>query len=206
MRIDGIFLPDVPVLSAALSDDLVLVVQRSGLLVQSYQNLTSTYYAIAGEIKIPGINLPTVRIATSQPTDELVLIVENSGLAVKQIGFNAPVMSDGSKIAVPGIGIPSVRFSGTIDGDEYVLAVRANNLCLIPIPSSFSAGALPTAGQTFYASLKTSLVPEVGTGGPTLSRATAAWRFNDIGLLRQIPSGCAEFGVGTAGDKFSRGI
>lgn len=54
MRIDGIFLPDVPVLSAALSDDLVLVVQRSGLLVQSYQNLTSTYYAIAGEIKIPG--------------------------------------------------------------------------------------------------------------------------------------------------------
>lgn len=194
MRIDGIFLPDVPVLSAALSDDLVLVVQRSGLLVQSYQNLTSTYYAIAGEIKIPGINLPTVRIATSQPTDELVLIVENSGLAVKQIGFNAPVMSDGSKIAVPGIGIPSVRFSGTIDGDEYVLAVRANNLCLIPIPSSFSAGALPTAGQTFYASLKTSLVPEVGTGGPTWSRATAAWRFNDIGLLRQIPSGCAEFG------------
>ena len=194
MRIDGIFLPDVPVLSAALSDDLVLVVQRSGLLVQSYQNLTSTYYAIAGEIKIPGINLPTVRIATSQPTDELVLIVENSGLAVKQIGFNAPVMSDGSKIAVPGIGIPSVRFSGTIDGDEYVLAVRANNLCLIPIPSSFSAGALPTAGQTFYASLKTSLVPEVGTGGPTWSRATAAWRFNDQGYLRQIPSGCAEFG------------
>ena len=117
MRIDGIFLPDVPVLGAALSDDLVLVVQRGGLLVQSYQNLTNTYYAIAGEIKIPGINLPTVRIATSQPTDELVLIVENSGLAVKQIGFNAPVMSDGSKIAVPGIGIPSVRFSGTIDGD-----------------------------------------------------------------------------------------
>lgn len=214
MRIDGISLPDVPVMSAALSDDLVLVVQRSGLLVQSYQNLTSTYYAIAGEIKIPGINLPTVQIATSQPTDELVLIVENSALAVKQVGFNAPVMSDGSKIAVPGIGIPSVRFSGTIDGDEYVLAVRANNLCLIPIPSSFSAGALPTAGQTFYASLKTSLVPEVGTGGPTWSRATAAWRFNDIGVLRQIPSGCAEFGgarlvvntVRTKSEDFSNAI
>ena len=54
--------------------------------------------------------------------------------------------------------------------------------------------SLPVTGQTFYASLKTSLVPEVGMGGPTWSRATAAWRFNDIGLLRQIPSGCAEFG------------
>lgn len=54
--------------------------------------------------------------------------------------------------------------------------------------------SLPVTGQTFYASLKNSLVPEVGTGGPTWSRATTAWRFNDIGLLRQIPSGCAEFG------------
>ena len=54
--------------------------------------------------------------------------------------------------------------------------------------------SLPATGQTFYASLKTSLVPEVGTGGPTWSRATAAWRFNDQGYLRQIPSGCAEFG------------
>ena len=53
--------------------------------------------------------------------------------------------------------------------------------------------SLPTTGQTFYASLKTSLVPEVGTGGPTWSRATTAWRFNDMGVLRQIPSGCAEF-------------
>jgi len=40
MRIDGISLPDVPVMSAALSDDLVLVVRRSGLRVQSYNNLT----------------------------------------------------------------------------------------------------------------------------------------------------------------------
>ena len=54
--------------------------------------------------------------------------------------------------------------------------------------------SLPATGQTFYASLKTSLVPEVGTGGPTWSRATNAWRFNDLGYLRQIPSGCAEFG------------
>ena len=54
--------------------------------------------------------------------------------------------------------------------------------------------SLPVTGQTFYASLKTSLVPEVGTGGPTWSRATTAWRFNEIGLLRQIPNGCAEFG------------
>lgn len=54
--------------------------------------------------------------------------------------------------------------------------------------------SLPATGQTFYASLKTSMVPEVGTGGPTWSRATTAWRFNDMGYLRQIPSGCAEFG------------
>ena len=54
--------------------------------------------------------------------------------------------------------------------------------------------SLPATGQTFYASLKTSLVPEVCTGGPSWSRATAAWRFNDIGYLQQIPSGCAEFG------------
>jgi hypothetical protein len=54
--------------------------------------------------------------------------------------------------------------------------------------------SLPVIGQTFYASLKTSLVPEVGTSAPTWSRATAAWRFNDQGYLRQIPSGCAEFG------------
>lgn len=54
--------------------------------------------------------------------------------------------------------------------------------------------SLPVIGQTFYASLKTSLVPEVGTGAPTWSRATAAWRFNDQGYLRQIPSECAEFG------------
>jgi len=63
MRIDGIFLPDVPVLSAALSDDLVLVVQRSGLLVQSYQNLTSTYYAIFPE-RLMGMSMywPCARI------------------------------------------------------------------------------------------------------------------------------------------------
>ena len=53
--------------------------------------------------------------------------------------------------------------------------------------------SLPATGQTFYASLKTSLVPEVGTGGPTWSRSTAAWRLNEQGYLRQIPSGCAEF-------------
>ena len=54
--------------------------------------------------------------------------------------------------------------------------------------------SLPATGQTFYASLKTSLVPEVGTGGPTWSRATEAWRFNDRGYLRKLPSECAEFG------------
>lgn len=194
MRIDGILLPDVPVMASAAADDFVLVVQKNGLKLQSYQNLTSTYYAVSGALKVPGVSLPWVQIAESQPTDELVLIVENNALAVKQVGFAAPTMAAGASIDVDGIGVPSVRFSGTIDGDEYVLAVRENRLCLIPIPSSFSAGALPTAGQTFYASLKTSLVPDVGTGGPTWSRATKAWGFNELGYLEELASGCAFFG------------
>lgn len=153
MRIEGIDLSDVPIMASAISDDLVLVVQQNRLRLQSYQNLTSTYYAISGELKIAGISLPSVPVATSQPTDELVLIVENNGLAMKQIGFSAPVMAVGSSIEVEGIGISSVRFSGTIDGDEYVVALRSNQLCLIPIPASFSAGALPTAGRTMLAKL-----------------------------------------------------
>ncbi len=52
---------------------------------------------------------------------------------------------------------------------------------------------LPPAGRTFLTS-KSSLILEEGTGGPTWSRATEAWRFNDQGYLRKLPSGCAEFG------------
>ncbi|MBK7179644.1 MAG: hypothetical protein IPH82_21105 [Chloroflexi bacterium] len=54
--------------------------------------------------------------------------------------------------------------------------------------------SLPITGQTFYAPLKTSLVPEVGTGGPTWSRATKAWGFNERGYLEELASGCAFFG------------
>jgi hypothetical protein len=37
-------------------------------------------------------------------------------------------------------------------------------------------------------------VPEVGTGGPTWSRATKAWGFNELGYLEELASGCAFFG------------
>ena len=194
MKIEGINLADVPVMSSANADDLALIVQQNGLRLQSYQNLTSTYYPISGSLKVPGVTLPLVQIATAQPTDELVLIVENNGLAVKQIGFAAPTMAVGSSIEVEGIALPSVRFSGTIDGDEYVIAVRENKLCLIPIPNSFSAGALPTAGRTMLANLTSSLILDEGTGGPTWSRATKAWGFNELGYLEELASGCAFFG------------
>lgn len=52
---------------------------------------------------------------------------------------------------------------------------------------------LPSTGLTFLTS-RSSLILDEGTGGPTWSRATEAWRFNDQGYLWKIPSGCAEFG------------
>lgn len=192
MRIDGIAIADVPIMASASADDLALIVQTNRLRLQSYQNLTSTYQAISGSFQVPGVSLPSVPVATSSPTDELVLIVENNGLAVKQIGFAAPSMAVGSSIVVEGIGLPSVRFSGIIDGDEYVLAMRSNQLCLIPIPASFSAGELPTFGRTFITS-DSSLILEEGAGDATWSRPSAAWRFNELGLLRDVPSGCATF-------------
>ncbi len=56
------------------------------------------------------------------------------------------------------------------------------------------AGILPLTGRTFLAKLKSSLILDEGAGGPTWSRATEVWRFNDQGYLRKIPRDCAEFG------------
>lgn len=47
---------------------------------------------------------------------------------------------------------------------------------------------------TLYAPLKSSLKLSKGVGNPTWSRATAAWRFNELGNLQQIPFGCVDFG------------
>ena len=46
---------------------------------------------------------------------------------------------------------------------------------------------------TMQAPLETSLVLRKGTGAPTYSRTTAAWRFNELGYLENIDTGCAVF-------------
>lgn len=58
-----------------------------------------------------------------------------------------------------------------------------------------SGGAvLPPTGRTMLANLKSSLILDEGTGGPTWSRATKAWGFNELGYLEELASGCAFFG------------
>ncbi len=53
---------------------------------------------------------------------------------------------------------------------------------------------LPPTGRTMLANLTSSLILDEGTGGPTWSRATKAWRFNELGYLEELASGCAAFG------------
>ena len=53
---------------------------------------------------------------------------------------------------------------------------------------------LPSAGLTMLAKLTSSLILDEGTGGPTWSRATKAWGFNELGYLEELASGCAFFG------------
>ena len=53
---------------------------------------------------------------------------------------------------------------------------------------------LPPVGRTMLANLKSSLILDEGTGGPTWSRATKAWGFNELGYLEDLASGCAFFG------------
>ena len=53
---------------------------------------------------------------------------------------------------------------------------------------------LPSAGRTMLAKLTSSLILDEGTGGPTWSRATKAWGFNELGYLEELASGCAFFG------------
>ncbi len=55
-------------------------------------------------------------------------------------------------------------------------------------------GGLPSFGRTLLAELTSSLILDEGTGGPTWSRATKAWGFNELGYLEEIASGCAVFG------------
>jgi hypothetical protein len=55
-------------------------------------------------------------------------------------------------------------------------------------------GGLPSFGRTLLANLTSSLLLDEGTGGPTWSRATKAWGFNELGYLEELASGCAFFG------------
>ena len=72
-------------------------------------------------------------------------------------------------------------------------------------------GGLPSFGRTLLAKLTSSLILDEGTGGPTWSRATKAWGFNELGYLEELASGCAFFGgarlvrntVRTASEDFS---
>jgi hypothetical protein len=73
---------------------------------------------------------------------------------------------------------------------------------------------LPPAGRTMLANLKSSLILDEGTGGPTWSRATKAWGFNELGYLMELASGCAFFGgarlvrnrLGGNSDNYSSGV
>ena len=67
------------------------------------------------------------------------------------------------------------------------------------IPHLLRAGGgggavLPPTGRTMLANLTSSLILDEGTGGPTWSRPTKAWRFNERGYLEEIASGCTVFG------------
>ena len=53
---------------------------------------------------------------------------------------------------------------------------------------------LPRKGRTMLAKLMSSLILDEGTGGPTWSRDTKAWGFNELGYLEELASGCAFFG------------
>lgn len=53
---------------------------------------------------------------------------------------------------------------------------------------------LPPTGRTMLANLTSSLILDEGTGGPTWSRPTKAWGFNELGYLEELASGCAFFG------------
>jgi len=78
--------------------------------------------------------------------------------------------------------------------------------------SSGTGGLLNSS--TFFAPLKTSLILQRGTGGPTWSRATKAWGFNELGYLEELASGCAFFGgarlvrntVRTTSEDFSNAV
>lgn len=52
---------------------------------------------------------------------------------------------------------------------------------------------LPPTGRTLLANLTSSLILDEGTGAPTWSRPSAAWRFNELGLFIDVPSECATF-------------
>jgi len=87
------------------------------------------------------------------------------------------------------------------------------------IPHLLRAGGgggavLPPAGRTMLANLTSSLILDEGTGGPTWSRATKAWGFNELGYLEELASGCAFFGgarlvrnrLGGNSDNYSSGV
>lgn len=75
------------------------------------------------------------------------------------------------------------KSSGGYKGISWVDATEASVYNLINTPACI-----------LYAPLKSSLKLSKGVGDPTWSRTTAAWRFNELGSLQQIPSGCADFG------------
>lgn len=59
---------------------------------------------------------------------------------------------------------------------------------------SADLGAKLLQTAIFRANLTSSLEPSVGAGGPTFSRNTKAWGFNELGYLEELASGCAFFG------------
>lgn len=76
----------------------------------------------------------------------------------------------------------SIHPSGSYTGVSYKASIETSIHNL-----------LNSASCTLHAPLKSNLFLSRGTGAATWSRATAAWRFNELGYLEQIATGGAVF-------------
>ena len=89
--------------------------------------------------------------------------------------------------------VPVINSARLIEGNVNPLTCMDHNAihAVTSIPPGLE---MPSVGRTLLAGLVSSLILDEGAGNPTWSRATAAWRFNELGLLQSVPSGCAVFG------------
>lgn len=70
-------------------------------------------------------------------------------------------------------GLVGISYKGSTETSDYNLA--------------------NTAECVMYADLTSSLILSKGSGNPTFTRTTDAWRLNEVGKLQLVPAGCAVF-------------